>query len=415
MKKVIYYFGILFLLILPFKVDAASANINIVNNPKNVYVGAIITTNVTVSSSSNLGRIDYYLMTTDNLEIIKGDAHTVDYSVAGKKSVTYTYKFKAIKAGQAKVYIDNKTVLDANSENLSVTVSPSVTTVNEATEKTNLDSNVFLSKLEVKSFTLSPKFSKEEVNYEVIVPKKTKNVVVEATCEDKNATISGTGTKTLSDEENVLEIKCTNDDGNSKSYFINVLIEGKDLKSIKIKNKVYTLVQDKELLIEKAPEDYSLSKVKIDGEKYNCLKGDKSKLYLILLKDSKDNYYLYEYNKTKKEYTLYKVLNLKGIALFVKEYTSTPKNTSKTKIKVNGESFVAYNSNSKDDIYYLYGVDLDNGKTSWYKYNESKNEIEKIDKINEKNNLLIYSILGATLAILIVLLIVLIKKSKKRK
>ena len=89
-------------------------------------------------------------------------------------------------------------------------------------------SNANLSNLGIRPNDFSG-FTPGTTTYNVTVPEDVESVEVYATAQDSNATISGTGNKTLEYGENALNVVVTAEDGTTKTYTINVTREGEEV------------------------------------------------------------------------------------------------------------------------------------------------------------------------------------------
>ena len=86
--------------------------------------------------------------------------------------------------------------------------------------------NVNLATLTVSTGTLSPAFNANVTTYTVTVPNEITDLTINATAQDANATVTGTGEKTLNVGSNVFTITVTAEDGaETKNYTIAVTRE----------------------------------------------------------------------------------------------------------------------------------------------------------------------------------------------
>src|SRR5690606_36025864 len=111
-----------FLFILkPEDVNAASASITLTSNRSSVVVGNTFTVTATVSSSVAIGSWDFTISyDTSKLSLQSSTANgqrAVGYAdSSNKKSVSYTFTFKAKAAGNATISVQNAAVVDFNTE-----------------------------------------------------------------------------------------------------------------------------------------------------------------------------------------------------------------------------------------------------------------------------------------------------------
>ena len=85
--------------------------------------------------------------------------------------------------------------------------------------------NNVLESLVVSGYNLTPTFSKFTEDYDLIVPNNVSSIGISATALDGGATISGTGTKTLSVGSNRIEVVVTASNGSKRTYTIVVVRE----------------------------------------------------------------------------------------------------------------------------------------------------------------------------------------------
>lgn len=83
--------------------------------------------------------------------------------------------------------------------------------------------NNMLKALSVSGYSLTPSFSMYEQKYSLIVANTVSEVTIKATAIDKNAKVSGTGTKKLSEGSNKFSIKVTAQSGAKRTYTITIV------------------------------------------------------------------------------------------------------------------------------------------------------------------------------------------------
>ncbi len=135
-------------------------------------------------------------------------------------------------------------------------------------EKTGSKNNN-LANLEVVDYTLTPKFHKGVTLYTTEVSNDVISIVIEALPEDKNATINGTGLKTIVTGENYFEVVVTSEAGDKKVYIILVIKEASDnnyLSSLQISEGVLNPIFDKELNDYTVSIPYNISSIEISGK-----------------------------------------------------------------------------------------------------------------------------------------------------
>ncbi len=80
----------------------------------------------------------------------------------------------------------------------------------------------YLKSLSVGNFSLTPTFDTYTTDYELVVPNSVSSINVSASAFASDATVSGTGNKSLSVGENTIEVTCTSSSGKSFTYTISV-------------------------------------------------------------------------------------------------------------------------------------------------------------------------------------------------
>jgi M6 family metalloprotease-like protein len=105
---------------------------------------------------------------------------------------------------------------------------------------TPLPNDASLSSLSVNQGTLNPNFRANTLNYDVVVANSVNNITISATASNPNATISGTGNKTLNNDNNPFDIVVTAEDGTTQLTYnvvvnrVPVGLEETEVNSIKL-------------------------------------------------------------------------------------------------------------------------------------------------------------------------------------
>ncbi len=139
---------------------------------------------------------------------------------------TYSVTFKTLKEGSTTVTFsgveiaNSSEILNSSSSNKTVTIN--ISNGSSTDQKSN---NANLSGITVSKGTLSPAFNKDTTGYTVNVENSVNSISIGATKEDTKANMTGdTGTKSLSEGNNIFSIKVTAEDGTtSKTYTIKVV------------------------------------------------------------------------------------------------------------------------------------------------------------------------------------------------
>ena len=84
------------------------------------------------------------------------------------------------------------------------------------------DTNNNLKSLEVEGYDISPEFDSDILTYETYIPYSTTEAKINAQSQSSFATISGTGTVSLNNEDTDITIKVTSETGDEKNYIITI-------------------------------------------------------------------------------------------------------------------------------------------------------------------------------------------------
>lgn len=389
-----------------FKVHAG--DLSIYASTTSVIVGNSVV--ITVKGNNIAGKLS---LTSSNGGILSGGASAfwIDNS-------TVTYTFKAVSAGSATVTVKPIDVADYNNGS-SYTTSKSVT-INVRTKPVIVlsgDNN--LSNLGIESYSLTPEFNKDTLEYNVELEPDTSEINISATASHGGATIEGAGTREVTDGDNRLEIKVTAENGSSKIYVINAKVKEYNPIEVNINNEKYTVVRKKSLIT--PPENYTETTVTINEEEIPAYYSEITKYTLVSLKDANGNQNFYIYQNG--EYHLYKELTFNQMKICLLDIPQIPDGYSKSAIVYNDENLEAYKLNPNSKYAILYGMNVATGEEHYYSYESSENTLqiyhtEEIDLLNEKVEQYVYLIiglLGLSFIFLIIMLILVFKKGNKPK
>lgn len=362
-------------------VNAAGATISVSSSSKQVVVGNTVKVYVTVSSSAPLGSWEFDIDYDKNVlsfvsSDLEGSTRSVGVVNSSKvKSKKYTLKFKAKNSGTAKIGIKNADVVGYDEKGMSVsTGSTSIKTITQKELESSYSSDNYLSSLEVEGYSISPKFDKKTTKYSLTVPNDVKSIKVKARESDSKASVSGDGTRKLNEGNNKLNVVVTAENGNKKTYTINVTVKELNPINVTIDGKEYTVVRKKDLL--ESPSTYTDTTVTISGEQVPALESSITNYTLVGLSNSDGDINLYIYDNDK--YTLYKEHKFNGVTI----YPKTPKKedmlegVEEKELEINDKKIVGYTIKGLSyDL--VYGVNVETGKEGWYTYESSENTLQK--------------------------------------
>ena len=374
------------------KVDAATGTVTISSNKSQVVIGNTVTYTVKVSASKPLGVFQYYISYDSSmLSLTSGESSGAPVFTGSEKSKTYTFKFKAKKAGTATVKFNVSGGYTFDQESLSLaSKSKSVKIITQEQLEASYSKNNNLSKLVVEGYTLSPTFSPSITSYTVNLPANTETIKVTGTKADSSASVEGLGTKSVEDGSNTIKIVVTAENGSTKTYTINAIVEELDPINVIVNDKEYTVVR-KAKLLEAPSSDFIASTTKLNDHDIPTLFNEKANMTLVGLKDSEGNINLFIYaNNT---YTKYNQYTFDKVTLHIldKEINDYIKKEDIELINTNIIAIPKTDNNKittyilKDDKYnYFYAINLENGKENIYRFDKEENTVQRHEFVEEQ-------------------------------
>lgn len=445
-KRIIGILIIIMLFQMPTtKVFAATANASISVSTTNTVIGNSGTATLTISSNVAIGQI-YGTFTCGGLGS-KDLTYSIGPSDTPSNSRSYTIHWKAGSAGTYTCEVKGLEVGTLDVDWPSVSASPKTITVvkpsssgggssssnskpssnkgnlgGTTSDKKEYSSDNTLSSLGIDGYTLDPVFNKDTTEYKLSVDESVEKINVTATANDKKASITGTGEKSLSSGENTIEIKVTAENGNEKVYKLIVKVEDLNPISVKIDKEEYTIVKKNNNLIEKL-EQYEEKIIKINEQEVISYQNPVTKVTLVLLKNKENKINYYVYNEKEKSYKKYRTITIQGITLQLLDSIEPLDNYQKYSLKLQEETIDIYKLEKEHKVGLIYGTNIKTGNTSYYMYDENEGTLSKyfeeeikiyqkeIEKL--KNYMMIF--MGSTAFIAIIIIIISLVKSKKRK
>ena len=394
----------LLLFTLLFKIDyvsAASCRMS-VSAPSNAIVGQTFNVTVSVSSSNSLGSWEYTLSYDSSLvRLNSGTLHVVDYGNGSKTSASYSYSFTALNSGDVTFKPVNASILDFDSTNecLQTASGSTLNIKTQAQVEASYSKNNNLSSLSIEGTTISPEFSSNIVDYSATMPADTTKAKIFATAQDKKASITGAGEVDLVDGKNKLEVTVTAENGDKKTYVINLTVEELDPINVKVDGKKYTIVRKKGL-VEDVPPGFIETTIKIDNQDVVAYKSDIVKLTLVALKDDEGEIKLFIYNEKSKKYTSFTEVKSSGSNLLIlDEKVNVPEGFKKVKFKCNNKEIIGYNYDNNKNFYLVYAKNLETGEKGFYLYDYEEGSFQRFysklyEKKDEQTKYLEYIVLG---------------------
>ena len=170
-----------------------------------------------------------------------------------------------------------------------------------------LNGNNSLKSLSIDKNKISPEFNKDVTEYSLVVNGETEKINVAAEAEEATASISGTGEITLKEGTNKIEVVVTAENGDKKTYVINVTRKEKNPIEVIIDKKKYTILKQEGSL--KVPDDFKKLTIKIDNQDVVAYSNESTGYIIVALADSEGKTSWFIYNQKNGSYSKYVELN----------------------------------------------------------------------------------------------------------
>lgn len=419
---------VIIIMLLPFCVYAANGSISI-QSSNTVMVGNNITVTVTIAGKNGSKmsgweadlEYDKKLLSLSSSTTGNNGTHMVGYleNASGVSSKKYTFTFKALQSGNARISINSFSLLDLNEQEMKTSgASKTISIKTKEQIEASYSDNANLKSLTVSNYSLTPAFSKSVKEYNVEVPNDVESVTISALKEDANASVSGAGEKTLVEGNNKFEIVVTAQKGNSQTYVVNVYRKELNPISVSVDDKNYTLVRKAENLPEY--KTFVESTATYEDTEIPSLYNQKTGMVLIGVKDDDGNVstYIYEDGKITDLYVELDNYAFSLLPLKLKE-SNIFKDYTKKSVDISGIKVEAY---SKSDSKYIiiYAQNVETGEENYYSYFISDGTFqvynddvrESYEKRFTNFKYVLYGLVGV---ILIQFLILIIRKPKRKK
>lgn len=429
MKKYIKFFSLsltlfLSIFLLNTSIKAASATISVKSN-SSVVVGNTVKVTVTLSSSSSLGSWDFSIgYDTSLLRLTSSTAESGQRSVgyvsgSGQTSKTYTFNFKALKSGTAKVYVNSAEVYAFDESLMSVNKgSKSISIKTQAEIEASYSKNNYLKSLSVDGYQLSPSFDKEALEYTVELDSTVESIKVNASVEDSTASLIGDGEIAVVEGSNTIELVVTAQNGNTRTYKITANVKEINPINVVVDNKKYTVVKRKSALT--IPDNFKETTVIINNEEIPAFYNEITDYTVVGLKDEEGVIELFIYDLDSGKYTKYQELNFNSNKIFLLDAIDIPKGLKETTIAINEKEVKAYKFDDNSVYYIVYGINLNTGNKDFYMYDSEEYTIQRydttmIDKLTKEKDRYLSIVLVLSCVCFLSMLFLLIEVNKYNK
>lgn len=252
----------------------------------------------------------------------------------------------------------------------------------EKEKQENSEYNLRLASLSVSQGALNPDFDSDQYTYDVTVDSSVKSIKIDATAQDENVEVNGTGKKDLNEDTSTFEIVTSSSETDETSTY--TITVHKRQKGQIVKNKKgeeFEIINDEIPLLD-GFEEYKLT---IDGNEVNGIRSQSKGVVLIYCYNEKqeNNYYIFD-----EEEELVESIYI-PVTLFSKSYAviDIPEDEELTTgfkeatIEIDSQSLPGYEYENKDFSNYaiLYLMD-ETGTVNFYQYERTQNVLQIYSK-----------------------------------
>lgn len=375
MKKIKGFFILIItLIVLPITVNAAGASISVKTSGQAI-VGNTITANVSVGGS-NIGAWQFIISyDSSKLQLVSGQTSQSD-TYATNPSKSYTLKFKVLKSGSASINVGSYLVYAMDDSQMSVSVTnATVKAITQAELEASYSKNNNLKSISVGEYELSPEFNKDTLEYTVKVPSTVDTVEISATKEDSTASVDGIGSKEVVEGSNPFDIVVTAQNGSTKTYKLNVIVEDLNPIELQINGKDYTVVKRADNL--EAPKGFEATTITIGEVEVPAYKSELLSLTVVGIKDKdgKISYATYDDGK----YELYMGVSSNSINLYIIPFKEEIKGFIKTTVEINGVEIDVYKLSEKSEFAIVRAKNVETGDEGLYVYDLIEKTFQRYD------------------------------------
>lgn len=413
MKKLFKYFSVFitfFVMITMFRfpVQAASASVSVSSGQ--VYVGDTVTFTVSATGAGYVnisGAVNTSIWlenSSQSFTVTAGSEGALSVSISGVLA-DFTTEQDVPVSGSASVQVVSRPQTQPTTpetptqpeQNESTTTNTETTSSQQEQTETqekeeknqeekekqeNSEYNLRLASLSVSEGTLNPDFDSDQYTYDVTVDSSVKSIKIDATAQDENVEVNGTGKKDLNEDTSTFEIVTSSSETDETSTYT-ITVHKREKGQI-VKNKKgeeFEIINDEIPLLD-GFEEYKLT---IDGNEVNGIRSQSKGIVLIYCYNEKQekNYYIFD-----EEEELVESIYI-PVTLFSKSYAviDIPEDEELTTgfkeatIEIDSQSLPGYEFENKDFSNYaiLYLMD-ETGTANFYQYERTQNVLQIYSK-----------------------------------
>lgn len=418
-----------FCLVFPlFSLKAYAASGTITFSDPSVMVGdsVSVTVKVATTDGSPLGGVDLTLgYDASALEFKSGTSASGDSGtirIAGvindtnTTSLSYTLKFKSLKAGSSKITVSSYEIIDLNYAAVTMSKVGGSTVTAKTAPTVQASADCKLSSLQISPGTLSPGFSPTTVEYSATVPNSVTKLAVSATPNHAKASVTSVSGTNLSVGENTVKITVTAENGATVAYVIHVTrkeaekaesstkpessnkpesstksdssksedsTQQEEPKALQVTIGETTLIADSNIPKELVPSGFAVTDYVYKEQELSVLKSSDGTVTLFYLTDQQGKngaLYLYDENADSFSKPVFLQSNVTLLSLDFGNDVTIPEGFNQTTIAINDTDIVAYQNSDNTDFYLIYGMNAA-GEKGWYSYDEKEGSLQRFSGV----------------------------------
>ena len=381
-----------------FNASAASSVMNV--SKSSLKVGDQLTVKVTVNGDAAMYAVQFALSYDPAvLEFVSGDSSSggagvvlVAAPLTGSTSGTFSYVFKAVKAGTSNIatadlqYSDGESIIPVANQGASVTV-----------KDETLSDNANITALTVGGKKVTVSASK--TSYSVTVGREVTDCAVYVTTADKSAKVAVTGNKNLQIGDNTCKITVTAPSGAQKIYTLTITrsetgsseteepTEGIAPLDTEIDGALYTVAASLEGVV--IPQGFTVKTVMYNDTEVQVI-ADENNEYEIYYLTSSENAEFIPYTLNPETKTFEKLKYIKQLENFyifaeIPEDKVIPAGYYDTHTRISDFDVACYFTNDEkmSDFYYVYCY---NGKKyEFYRFDSKEGTLQRYPEMHLSN------------------------------
>ena len=401
-----------------FSVTVQGASNYFISNLKLSVSGGTVVSGITKTS------LDKGETTTATIKL-NGDACVVSVSGVGANYTTETEGLAS-----ASVTVRKKATNNSNPNSNSKPNSNSNSNTNSNTNSTtnNKSKDNTLSALTVSEGTLTPTFNASTTEYNVALEATVEKITLDAKANDTKATVSGIGEKTLVPGHNKFAIVCTAENGDQKTYNIDVYVDEASLVFATYNNQKLGVVRNQTDI--GIPQTFEQTTVLMDGQEVPAYHSNQLEMTIVYMVSETGEKNFYIYDEEQGITSIFRPVSILGrnvIVYDLPEEEQSRENMIYSEVTIDGTTLYGWvYEDSEFENYVLIKVINETGNKVLYQYEKTENSLQLYkEHVSEEvvqeqtlfpNEYYMYAIagLGALCLILLISMIYFIASRKAR-